>query len=180
MNSAFKLQAAPNQNRHVQTSGQCILHARLATSLLIGTNNESLVGIKSATNVHASPHDEAAACARLSPTVNLLLGQILRLKPEQANELAKPFLCLQGQSGDAPEAQPGMHALMCQDGPCQQPRETIQHQNGCHLHQQPPCLPLHTGSDRIFYTSFFEIEHYPEQSVVAIVDASNGFRIVPG
>ncbi len=43
---------------------------------------------------------------------DLLFGEVLRLQPQQAHELAQPLLCLQGQPGDAPQAQPGMHALM--------------------------------------------------------------------
>ena len=65
---------------------------------------------------------------------DLLFGEVLRLQPKQAHELAQPLLCLQGQPGDARQAQPGMHALMGQNGSGQQPWQAIQHQNGCYLH----------------------------------------------
>ena len=64
-----------------------------------------------------------------------LLGQVLGFQPKQTHELAQPFLSLQGQSGDAPEPEPGMHALMRQNSPGQQVGEAVQHQDGCHLHQ---------------------------------------------
>ena len=71
---------------------------------------------------------------------DLLFGEVLRLQPQQAHELAQPLLCLQGQPGDAPQAQPGMHALMGQNGASQQPWQAIQHQNGCHLNTPTSAL----------------------------------------
>lgn len=48
----------------------------------------------------------------VSAAADLLLGKVLGLQPQQPHELAQALLSLQGQLGDAPQAQPSMHALM--------------------------------------------------------------------
>ena len=67
---------------------------------------------------------------------HLLGGQVLGFQPQEPHELAQPLLCLQGQLRDAPKPEPGMHALMRQNGPRQQPREAKQHQDRRHLHHK--------------------------------------------
>lgn len=74
-----------------------------------------------------------------------LVGRLLlAVEPQKGHELTQAFLDIHAELSHMLVAQPCMHDLVCNDAPCQQPREPTLHQDGCDLQQNivsclPPC-----------------------------------------
>lgn len=74
------------------------------------------------------------AFTRIGCTAYLRLARLL-LEPEQRKQLAEALFHVRAQTGEAAQAQPGVHQLMRQYAPRQEPRQPKQHEDRCHLPQ---------------------------------------------